>query len=72
MLQFFSGKNQELGKGLFFKKKPEIKPTTPITSSTRAMKMKFYDYWENFCRAELPANRVSQFGRTGFSRMIGP
>ena len=48
------------------------KPTTFITSSTRVMKMKFCDYWENFCSGELRVNRVSQFGRTEFSRMIGP
>ena len=52
--KFFSGKNQELGKGQFFKIKPEIKPTTPITSSTGAMKMKFYDtrkiFVEQNCR----------------------
>ena len=69
MNKTFSGKNQELGKGLFLKKKPsEIKPTNPITSSTRAMKMKFYREFS----AELPTNRVSQFGRTGFSHMISP
>ena len=50
--KFFPGKNQELGKGLFFTVASEIKPTAPITSSTRAMKMKFYKYWENFCRGE--------------------
>ena len=57
---FFSGKIQELGKELFAKiKASEIKPTTPITSSPHSIKMKFCYYWENFCRAELPANGVS-------------
>ena len=72
MNEFFYGKIQELGNRMFFEIAFEINPTIFIASSTRAMKMKFYDYWENFCRAELPANRVSQFGRTGFSRMIVP
>ena len=30
----------------------KIKPTIPITSSTRVMKIKFFDYWENFSRAK--------------------
>ena len=53
----FLEKIQELRKRLFFEVASEIKPTTPITSSTRAIKMKFYDYWENFCRGEMPENR---------------
>ena len=40
----------------FFEIAFEIKPATAITSSTRAMKMKFYDYLENFSRGELPVN----------------
>ena len=40
MNKFFSGKSQELRKGLFFEIAVEIKPTTPITTSTRAMKMR--------------------------------
>ena len=63
MNEFFSGKSQELGKGLFFENAFEIKPTTSIASSTRAMKMKFYGYWENFCSGELSVNRFSRPGR---------
>ena len=55
--KFFSVKSQELGKGLFFEIVSEIKPTTPINSSTCAMKIKVYVYWENFFRKEVPANR---------------
>ena len=54
--ELFSGKRKELGKGLLFEVDSEIKPTTPITTSTGPMKTKFYDYWENFCRGEVPAN----------------
>ena len=53
MNEFFSGKTQELGKGLFFENAFEIKPTNSIATSTRAMKMKFYGYWENLCSGEL-------------------
>ena len=72
MNEFFYGKIQELGNRMFFEIAFEIKPTIFIASSTRAMKMKFYDYWENFCSGELPINQVSQFRRTEFSRMTGP
>ena len=48
--KFFSGKNQELRKGLFFKKKSEIKPTTPTTSSTRAMKITGKIFVKQNCR----------------------
>ena len=67
MNEFFSGKTQELGKGLFFENAFEIKPTNSIATSTRAMKMKFYGYWENLCSGELgrelSVNRVSRPGR---------
>ena len=56
MKEFFYGKIQELGNRMFFEIAFEIKPTIFIASSTRAMKMKFYDYWENFCSGELPVN----------------